>query len=293
MANRAKNRKRPSPQREPAAACGRGRFVSQRRRWVAVIVVVGIAVAIVAVLNNSPENDPVPVYGYEVVNSYPHDSDAYTQGLAFADGQLFEGTGQYGFSSVRRVDLETGKVLDQVDLDEDYFGEGITVWKDRIIQLTWESETGIVYDKSTLKELHRFSYEGEGWGLTHDGRNLIMSDGTATLRFLDPDSYKVVRQLVVRRSGSEESKLNELEYVQGEIWANVWHKDYIVRIDPNSGEVKGRINLTGLYPRSRRLDAEAVLNGIAYDAEGDRVLVTGKNWPKLFEIRVSSEPTPP
>lgn len=285
MAKRANSKSGNLPHHKPAPVASTSR--RQSWLWLLVLGIGAVGIAIFAVLSNgSSENGPVVVQTFEVVNSYPHDPNAYCQGLAYEDGHLYEGTGQFGASSLRRVDLKTGGVLRQIPLDRKYFGEGITVWQDQIVQITWKGRVGIVYDKSSFKELHRFSYEGEGWGLTHDGRHLIMSDGTSTLRFLDPKTCKVVKQLVVRSGGSDVPHLNELEFIKGEIWANVWYKDYIVRVSPETGEVLGRINLSGLYPASQRPSPDAVLNGIAYDTENDRVFVTGKNWPQLFEIRV-------
>ena len=223
----------------------------------------------------------------EVVQAFPHDVNAYCQGLVIDHGELFEGTGKRGRSTLRRVDLTTGKVQQSVALPPQLFGEGITVWKDQIIQLTWTSNTGIIYDKKNFDELSRFQYEGQGWGLTHDGTNLIMSDGTSTLRFVDPETMKLTRRLPVRSAGRKVNNLNELEFVNGKILANVWTKDYIVRISPDSGAVTGVIDLSGLHPRQLRRDPnDDVLNGIAYDAENDRLFVTGKNWPKVFEIRL-------
>jgi glutamine cyclotransferase len=233
------------------------------------------------------DRDVAPtVYGYDVINAYPHDAHAYCQGLAFADGNLYEGTGQYGQSSLRRVELETGEVLQYVMLDRRCFGEGITAWRDRIIQLTWKGQFGIVYDRTSFAVRKRFRYAGQGWGLTHDGRHLIMSDGSSTLRFLDPETFRVVRRIDVRSQGRRVRDLNELEYVKGQILANIWYKDYIARIAPRTGEVTGWIDLRDLLPHGQRPGREAVLNGIAYDAEKDRLFVTGKNWPKLFEIRM-------
>jgi len=223
-------------------------------------------------------------WNVEIVRSYPHDVRAYTQGLAFADGVLFEGTGQYGESTLRRVELESGRVLQSARLPNSMFGEGITVRGGEVFQLTWRNQVGIVYDKSTFRELRRFRYAGEGWGLTHDGTQLIMSDGSSTLRFLDPKTFRVVRQLMVRSGGRRVANLNELEYVGGEILANIWYKDYIARISPASGEVLGWIDLQALVPPG--MDREQCTNGIAYDAENDRLFVTGKNWPQLFEIRL-------
>ena len=226
------------------------------------------------------------VYGFEVVNTYPHDQNAFCQGLVIADGVLYEGTGKYGESTLRKVDLTTGRVLDQTRLENQLFGEGITVWDDRIFQITWRSGVGIVYEKNSLRELERFRIRSEGWGLTNDGKNLILSDGTSVLQFLDPQTYRVIRRLTVRDRGIPIRNLNELEYVGGEIMANVWMTDKIVRISPETGSVTGWIDLRGLAPPQTRRDREAVLNGIAYDAKAGRLFVTGKNWPTLFEIRL-------
>ncbi len=231
-----------------------------------------------------PSQDARPeVLRVDVVRRFEHDRNAYCQGLVIDQGVLYESTGTYGGSSLRRVDLDTGRVLQVKALHPRLFGEGITVWQDRIIQLTWQSQTGIIYDKRTFDELGRFTYEGEGWGLTHNGEELIMSDGSETLRFLDPDTMKVTRRLRVHSRGKPVKKLNELEFVDGEILANVWKKDYIVRISPQSGAVTGVINLAGIYPRR---GGEDVLNGIAFDADQRRLFVTGKNWRYLFEIRL-------
>lgn len=229
----------------------------------------------------------VPVFGYRVVNTFPHDRQAFTQGLQFVDGFLFEGTGQLGQSSIRKVKLETGEVVQRQPLDAKYFGEGITVWRDILVQLTWQSEIGFVYDRKTFKQLKTFTYAGEGWGLTHDGKRLIMSDGDVrgALRFLDPVTFKETGRLVVRDSGRPVDDLNELEFVRGEVLANVWQTHRIAKISLRTGAVTGWIDLTGILD-SRDAAGTDVLNGIAYDAAGDRLFVTGKNWPKLFEIKV-------
>jgi glutamine cyclotransferase len=221
-------------------------------------------------------------YGIKVVRTFPHDPQAYTQGLAFHEGCLYEGTGKYGESTLREVDLESGRVLRSHALDARLFGEGITPWKDRILQLTWKNETGIVYDQANFRELSRFAYDGEGWGITHDGTHLIVSDGSSTLRFLDPQTFRVVRRLLVLNRGRRLGNLNELEYIRGEIYANIWYQDYIVKISPRTGDVTGWIDLRGLLPQ--RMNRDQVLNGIAYDEANDRLFVTGKNWPKLFQI---------
>jgi glutamine cyclotransferase len=262
-------------------------LATPRRRRVALwgLVVVGLLVIVTGALWALAPQAAPRIYGYQVVQVYPHDPQAYCQGLVFADGQLYEGTGRYGESTLRRVALETGQPVLTQPLDRSLFGEGITVWNGQIIQLTWRGGVGIVYDQQTFRELRRFRYPGEGWGLTHDGRQLIMSDGSATLRFLDPNTYQVVRRLLVSSQGRRVDQLNELEYVQGEIWANIWYKDHVARISPKTGSVLGWIDFRNLWPE--RPDREAVLNGIAYDATNGRLFITGKNWPKLFEVRIT------
>jgi glutamine cyclotransferase len=228
----------------------------------------------------------LPVYGYRVVNVYPHDRQAFTQGLIWYDGFLYEGTGLHGASSLRKVRLETGRVVEQHALDRQYFGEGITEWGGRLLQLTWNSQKGFIYDRSGLKVRGTFRYPGEGWGLTHDRERLIMSDGTATLRFLDPQTLRETGRLNVQSGGAPLADLNELEFVRGEIFANVYRTDWIARISPQTGAVTGWIDLRGLLPEADRLIPVDVLNGIAYDAGGKRLFVTGKLWPKLFEIEL-------
>ncbi len=224
---------------------------------------------------------------FEVVDSWPHDPDAYTQGLVYHDGRLFESTGLNGRSSLREVELTTGSVLRRVDVPEVYFAEGMTIFGDRVYQLTWQSGKGFVYDLQSFQLLSEFAYDGEGWGLTHDGRHLIMSDGTSRIRFLDPGSLAVVRTIDILDHGQPVTQLNELEYVQGEIYANVWQTDRIARIDTQSGAVLGWIDLTGLLRPEDRTPTAEVLNGIAYDPDHDRLFVTGKLWPRLFEVRVA------
>ena len=224
-------------------------------------------------------------YTYEVVNVYPHDPKAFTEGLVFDDGYLYEGTGLYAESTLRRVDLRTGSVVQQLTLPDDLFGEGITVFKDEIIQLTWLEHRCLVYDKSTFKMLREFSYPTEGWGLTCNSTHLIMSDGTAYLYFLNPETFQVVRRVEIRDDGNPVTRLNELEYIKGEVYANVWYDHRIARIDPLSGEVKGWIELSRLVDYAK-LDPDNVLNGIAYNAQDDLIYVTGKSWPQLFEIRL-------
>ena len=238
---------------------------------------------------NSTRTTPeelVPLYGYEVVNTFPHDPDAYTQGLVYHEGKLLESTGRQGKSSLRNVELETGKVLKQVDVPNPYFAEGITLLNGKIYQLTWQHQTGFIYDAATFKKLGEFTYQGEGWGLTNDGSSLILSDGTDRIRFLDPSTFKVQKTLAVLDKSVPVARLNELEFIRGEIYANVWTEDRIARIDAKSGRVTGWVQLAGLIPRTELRDDEAVLNGIAYDEAHDRLFVTGKLWPKVFEIRI-------
>jgi glutamine cyclotransferase len=236
-----------------------------------------------------PVGSRTPVATYTVRHVYPHDPRAFTQGLEYHDGVLYEGTGLNGESSLRKVDLATGKVLQQIAVPPEYFGEGITLWGQTILQLTWQSQIGFVYDRATFKLLRTFRYTGEGWGLTHNGTELIMSDGSASLRFLDPKTMTEKRRLLVTDAGIVIRDLNELEWVNGEIYANIWQTNFIARISPASGHVTGWIDLTGLLsPEDRRGGAE-VLNGIAFDAAGRRLFVTGKLWPKLFEISTTPD----
>lgn len=234
-----------------------------------------------------------PTYGFTVVARRPHDRAAFTQGLVFHDGALFEGTGGNGESVLRAVDLDTGAVRRQVALAEEHFGEGIAIFDGKVWQLTWQSGRGFIYDLRDFRPLGEFAYDGEGWGLTHDGQSLIMSDGTPRLRFLDPRTAEVVRTVEVRDERGPVANLNELEYVRGEVYANVWQTDRIARIDPASGRVLGWIDLTGLLPAAERDETTDVLNGIAYDPATDRLFVTGKRWPALFEIRLTPGAGPP
>jgi glutaminyl-peptide cyclotransferase len=223
-----------------------------------------------------------------VVNVYPHDAAAFTQGLAFHMGYIYEGTGISGQSNIRKVDLKTGGVLKSRALPAEYFGEGITIFRNKLIQLTWKSHTGFVYDLQSFRLQKTFSYPNEGWGITCDGDHLIMSDGTAVLRFLDTRTYKIVKQIEVRDRGNILTNINELEFIKGEIYANVWGTDYIVRISPLTGHVLGWIDLRDLYRYVGSVRNIDVLNGIAYDTKDDRLFVTGKYWPYLFEIRVEA-----
>ncbi len=235
---------------------------------------------------NPKTPETTPIHTYKVVNTYPHDKKAFTQGLVFEDGLLYEGTGLYGKSTLRKIELETGKTLQIHKLPGQFFGEGVTIYRNKVIQLTWRSNVGFAYDKASLELLEKFKYPTRGWGIAHDGRRLIMSDGTSTLRFLDPETFRVVDQIEVYDRNVSVRKLNELEYVQGEIYANVWRTDRIARIRPDTGKVVGWIDLKGLLGPEDRIHPVDVLNGIAYDKKNDRLFVTGKMWPKVFEIEL-------
>jgi len=255
---------------------------------------VNVNVAGKANSNTAKTGAAVPVYTYEIVKTYPHDAKAFTQGLVFHNNFLYEGTGGTRargddfFSSLRKVELESGKVLQKFDLATDYFGEGITIFNDKIYQLTWREKTAFVYDLNDFKLLKEFRYAGEGWGLTHDDAHLMMSDGTHIIRFINPENFETVRTIAVfDEKGHPLMELNELEYIKGEIWANIWQKATIVRIDPNTGKLLGRIDLTKLADEQMESSKEAdVLNGIAYDEAADRLFITGKKWNKLFEIKI-------
>jgi glutaminyl-peptide cyclotransferase len=227
-----------------------------------------------------------PVDTFRVVKTYPHDAAAYTQGLIYREGFLFESTGLNGQSTLRKVKLETGEVVQQHRLDTAYFAEGLAEWSGQLVQLTWRSNIAFVYDLASFAPRRTFGYTGEGWGLTRDREGFILSDGTAELRFLHPETFREVRRVTVTDEGAQVRDLNELEYVRGEVLANVWHTDRIARISPESGRVIGWIDLGGLMSTGYRLDPGAVLNGIAYDAANNRLFVTGKLWPRLFEIEV-------
>ena len=242
-----------------------------------------IAVLMLAAASLAPAT---PEYGYRVVKTYPHDRTAFTQGLEYRDGFLYEGTGQVGRSSLRKVDLATGRVVQKFDVPQPFFGEGITVVNQQILQLTWQTQTGFVYDKASFRVLKSFSYPGQGWGLTNDGKQIYMSDGSSEIRLWDPVSLKETKRITVKDGTQPVTDVNELEAVKGEIFANVWHMDRIARISPADGRVLGWIDLTGLLAKAERPDPEAVLNGIAYDNAADRLFVTGKLWPKVFEIKV-------
>jgi glutaminyl-peptide cyclotransferase len=248
-----------------------------------------VAILLCAVRSPLIGTAPVPerTQGFEIVHTYPHDATAFTQGLIYVDGHLYESTGLNGRSSLRMVDLATGNVLQKHDLPAEYFGEGLTDWGSALIQLTWTSHRAFVYDRFSFSPQRPFTYEGEGWGLTHDRTQLIMSDGSSYLRFLDPNSFRVTRRVqVVDDTGRGLENLNELEYIRGEIYANVWQTDDIVRISPGTGKIIGRIDLGGIIDKRELHGEGAVLNGIAYDSAHDRIFVTGKLWPKLFEIKI-------
>lgn len=243
-------------------------------------------IALVGPLLVGASQPAVPVQRAEVVRAFPHDPAAFTQGLLFADGRLYESTGQEGRSSVREVRLEDGRVLKQAAVPPPYFGEGLVNWGNRLISLTWLHGRGFIWDKTSFRKLGEFRYPGEGWALTQNGREIIMSDGTPQLRFLDPKTLKEKRRITVTVNGQRLARLNEIEWVKGEILANIWMTDRIARIDPMSGRVKGWIDLSAVSRRVPRRGSDDVANGIAYDAKGDRLFVTGKNWPALFEVRV-------
>ena len=233
-----------------------------------------------------PVGSRVPVSRYVIKHVYPHDLNAFTQGLEYRDGVLFEGTGRNGESTVRKVEIQTGRVLQRTPLSAEYFGEGITTWGQTIVQLTWQTQIGFIYDRTTFKQIRTFKYAGEGWGLTHNTTSLIMSDGSASLRFLDPRTLTETHRLLVTDAGIPVRDLNELEWVNGEIYANVWQTNFVARISPTSGRVLGWIDLSRLLTAAEQRSGADVLNGIAYDSGQRRLFVTGKLWPKLFEIEI-------
>jgi glutamine cyclotransferase len=234
------------------------------------------------------QNDMIPSYTYKIINTYPHDRKAFTQGLFFQDDVFYESTGLRGHSSLRKVELKTGEVLQIHNLRQSFFGEGMTIYNGKIFQLTWQSQIGFVYDKVSFELIKQFNYPTEGWGLTHDGKQLIMSDGTSTLYFLNPETLKITQQIDVYDNQKAINRLNELEYIHGKIYANIWLTTNIVIIDPKTGKVDGWIELKGLSNFENSKHPIDVLNGIAYDTEKNRLFVTGKLWPKLFEIKLIS-----
>jgi len=231
-----------------------------------------------------------PTCTFTVVREFPHDASAFTQGLQFVEGEWIEGTGLNGQSSLRRVNVETGVVEQQVPLAPEYFGEGVTVLGDRIYQLTWQSRVGFVYDRATFAQLATFTYATEGWGLTNDGAQLILSDGTAKLYFLETQGLTVTGEVTVRDGENPVTQLNELEYINGFVYANIWRSDQIAKIDPQTGQVTAWLDFAGLRPAETLANFEAVLNGIAYDAAADRLFITGKLWPKIFEVELREKP---
>lgn len=243
-----------------------------------------LSLVAIILLSNRPENMPTQ-YSYSIINEFPHDTNAFTQGLVIENGVLFEGTGLSGQSALRRVDLETGEVLQLYALSNEFFGEGITVFGDKIIQLTWSTRIGFVYDKNSFELIRNFTYPTEGWGITHNSTHLIVSDGTANLYFLDPENFGRVGQISVNDAGSPITRLNELEYIKGEIYANIWYQQKIAIINPQTGNVRAWIDLTGIGA-TENTSGGRVLNGIAYDANDDRLFVTGKMWSKLYEIQL-------
>lgn len=279
------------------------------RTFIILLTILSIVVIIIFVRMSTrfqeyPLETETPIYNYQIINVYPHDPTAFTQGLSYHNGVFYEGTGKHGHSSLRKVELETGKVLQIHHLHQRYYGEGITLWQDKIIQITWRSSIGFVYNRQNFEPLGSFTYPTRGWGITHDGQKLIMSDGTDKLYFLNVENYERIGYIQVRDQNKPVVRLNELEYVNGEIFANVWMSNYIVRISPQTGNVLGWINLTGLLGWFDRMGLKPllfgnrrpnVLNGIAYDADGQRLFVTGKWWPKLFEIKLvpAKIPKPP
>ncbi len=253
------------------------------RRYLLLLAAAAVAAGVYYL--SAQNRGAAPVETYKVVHTYPHDPGAFTQGLFWMDGVLYEGTGLNGRSSIRRVDLETGRVIDQLGIPKEYFGEGLAAFGPSLYELTWQSGVAFVYDKATFRLEKQFHYTGEGWGLTTDGKRLIMSDGTAYLRFLDPATFGETGRVEVTDAGNPVKELNELEYIKGEVYANVWQTNRIVRIDPESGHIKAWVDLTGLLTPAESRDVD-VLNGIAYDAQRDRLFVTGKLWPHLFEIKI-------
>jgi len=264
--------------------CAHGRVGVARLGWLALCATLPASALDVPLMSEAAR--PPSVFEYTVVNTYPHDREAFTQGLIVRDGLLFESTGLNGRSSLRKVELASGKVLHKLDVDPLYFAEGLTAWDNQLIQITWQSQTGFVYDLASFKQKRTFAYTGERWGMTHDGKRLIMSDGSANLRFLDPKTFAETGHVQVTYQGQPLGQLNELEFVKGQVFANVWGTPHVVIIDPLSGRVTGQIDFSKLLSAADRTPPVDVLNGIAYDARHDRLFVTGKLWPKLFEVRL-------
>lgn len=256
-----------------------------KKTWIG-LGCLGCAVLLCLVAFAFPTDRTPTLKSIKLVAAYEHDANAFSQGLVVHNGEMFEGTGQYGSSNLRKVDLKSGKILENVPLAKEYFGEGITMLDGKIYQLTWRENICIVYDQATLKPIGTFRYTGEGWGLTNDGKYLYLSDGTPTIRVIDPAKFNVVRQIRVHSGPRKIEKLNELEFVKGELLANVWYSDHIARISPKTGEILGWLDASELYPAAQRPSREHVLNGIAYDQATGKVYMTGKNWPQLFEVQL-------
>ena len=276
MASKQKKKKSKAPQPKPAHPARRGLSLG---------VITAIVVAILVGQNMRTEAK-VPQYDYRIVDKMPHDPDAFTQGLVYLDGIFFESTGVRGQSSLRRVDPKSGEVLKKRDLDQPYFGEGLTFFKGVLVQLTYKEGKAFVYDSETFEPLSEFSYDGEGWGLTHDNHHFIMSDGTDTLQFRDTTDFSIKRTIKVREEGRPVFQLNELEYIKDEIWANVWQRKHILRISPKDGQVLGRINLRRFPPSEDRTGDEDSLNGIAFDAASNRLFITGKYYANIYQIEL-------
>jgi glutamine cyclotransferase len=254
----------------------------------AVLFAISVACAPAPLDVDAAQRRPAPVQSYKVVATFPHDTSSFTQGLVFADGQFYESTGLEGESSLRRVEIATGKTLQRLDVPKQYFAEGLALVGDELLQLTWKHQVAFVYDRTTFKQKRTFPYKGEGWGIAYDGASqLVMSHGTDSLTFLDPKTFATQKTLRVQDAGQPVSSLNELEWIEGEIWANVWMTDRIARISPKTGEVNSWIDLSALYPLSQRMPPADVLNGIAYDRATRRIYITGKKWPRLYQITVS------
>jgi glutamine cyclotransferase len=252
-------------------------------------VLIVIASAVVACAPAiSEQRRPAPVQSYKVIATFPHDTSSFTQGLVFADGELYESTGLNGESTLRRVDIKTGRTLQRIDIPNQYFAEGLALVGDELLQLTWQHKLGFVYDRKTFKQIRTFSYNTEGWGIAYDGTSrLVMSDGSDQLTFLDPKTLAPLKSMRVQDSARPVTNLNELEWIEGEIWANVWQTDRIARINPNTGDVNAWIDLSSLFPRAQRMPPADELNGIAYDRATRRIFITGKKWPRLYQITVS------
>ncbi|MEO7133080.1 MAG: glutaminyl-peptide cyclotransferase [Vicinamibacterales bacterium] len=253
------------------------------------VLVIAATIVLACAPATIAQRKPAPVQGYRIIATFPHDTTSFTQGLVFAaDGQIYESTGLQGESTLRRVDIASGKTLQRIDVPSQYFAEGLAMVGDELLQLTWQHKLGFVYDRATFKQKRTFPYATEGWGIAYDGAaQLVMSDGSDTLTFLDPKTFAAGKKLRVLDAGRPIANLNELEWIEGEIWANVWMTDRIARISPQTGEVNAWIDLSTLFPRSQRLPPADELNGIAYDKATRRIFITGKKWPRLYQIAIS------